>query len=82
MSVLRSGIIFLAVIYSAAISASPAYAITVLMISEIVKTGPLILVWGHFLRGIYVRLIGSWLLIRLEILRPHALLISYQIFEK
>ena len=41
MSVLRSGIIFLAVMYSDAISASAADAMTVLMICAIVKTGPL-----------------------------------------
>ena len=41
MSVLRSGTIFLAVMYSSAISASAADAITVLMICAIVKTGPL-----------------------------------------
>ena len=41
MSVLRSGIIFLAVTYSAAISASDADAIIVMMICAIVKTGPL-----------------------------------------
>ena len=41
MSLLRSGIIFLAVIYSAAISASYADAIIVIMICAIFKTGPL-----------------------------------------
>ena len=41
MSVLRSGIIFLDVMYSAAISASAAEAITNLMICAIVNTGPL-----------------------------------------
>ena len=39
MSVLRSGIIFLAVIYIAAISDSAADAITYLMICEIFNTG-------------------------------------------
>ena len=42
MSVWRSGIIFFAVINSAAISASAVDAITFLIICEIVKTGPLI----------------------------------------
>ena len=41
MSVLRSGIIFLAVMYSTAISASATDAITYLMICAIVNTGPL-----------------------------------------
>ena len=41
MSVLRSGIIFLAVTYSAIISDSADEAITFLMICEIVNTGPL-----------------------------------------
>ena len=41
MTVLRSGIVFLAVMYSAAISASAADAITFLMICTIVNTGQL-----------------------------------------
>ena len=41
MSVLCSGIIFLSVMYSAAISSSASDAITVLMIYASVKTGPL-----------------------------------------
>ena len=41
MNVLRSGIILLAVMYSAAISSSASDAITVLMIYASVKTGPL-----------------------------------------
>ena len=41
VSVLRSGIIFLAVMYSNAISASAANAITDLMICAIFNTGPL-----------------------------------------
>ena len=41
INVLRSGIIFLAVMYNAAISASAADAMTVLMICAIVKTDPL-----------------------------------------
>ena len=48
MSALRSGIIFLAVMYSAAISASAHYAITVFMICAIVKTGPLSFGLGSF----------------------------------
>ena len=46
MSVLRSGIIFLAVMYSAAISADD--AITVLMVCAIVKTGTLSFGLGSF----------------------------------
>ena len=54
MSVLRSGIIFLAVIYSAAISASAADSITFLMICAIVKTDPLSFGLGLFFeRNIY-----------------------------
>ena len=41
INVLHNGIIFLDVMYNAAISDSAAYAITVLMICAIVKTGPL-----------------------------------------
>ena len=48
MSVLRSGIIFLDVMYSAAISASAADAITYLMIFAIVNTGPLSFGFGSF----------------------------------
>ena len=48
MCVLHSGIIFFAVTYSAAISASAADAITVLMIFAIVKTGPLSFGLGSF----------------------------------
>ena len=48
MSVLRSGIIFLAVMYSADISASAADAITVLMICAIIKTGLLSFGLGYF----------------------------------
>ena len=48
MSVWRSGIIFFAVINSAAISASAANAITVLIICEIVNTGPLSFGFGSF----------------------------------
>ena len=58
MSVLRSGIIFLAVMYSAAISDSAEDVIIVLMICEIVRTGPLSFGLGSLLRGIYVRLLG------------------------
>ena len=46
--VLRSGIIFLAVMYSAAISASASAYITVLMICAIVKICPLIFCLGSF----------------------------------
>ena len=48
MSVLRSGIIFLDVMYSDAISASSAEAITDLMTCETVKTGPLSFGFGSF----------------------------------
>ena len=48
MSVWRSGIIFFAVINSAAIYASAADAITVLIIFAIVKTGPLSFGLGSF----------------------------------
>ena len=48
MSVWRSGIIFFAMINSAAISASAADAITVLIICEIVKTCPLSFGFGSF----------------------------------
>ena len=48
MSVLRSGIIFISVIYSAAISASAADAMIVLMICAMVKTGPLSFGLGSF----------------------------------
>ena len=48
MSVLRSGIIFFAVMYSAAISDSAADAMTVLMICAIFKTGPLSFGLGSF----------------------------------
>ena len=48
MSVLRSGIIFLDVMYSAAVSASAVYAITVLMICAIVNTGTLRFGLGSF----------------------------------
>ena len=48
INVLRSGIIFLDVMYNAAISASSADAMTVLMIFAIVKTGPLIFGFGSF----------------------------------
>ena len=48
ISVLCSGIIFLAVMYSAAISASAADAITFLMISAIVNTRPLSFGLGSF----------------------------------
>ena len=48
MSVLRSGIIFLAMMYSSAISASAVDSITVLMICAIVKTGPLSFGLGSF----------------------------------
>ena len=48
MSVLCSGIIFLAVMYSAAVSASAAEYITALMIFTIVNTGPLSFGFGSF----------------------------------
>ena len=48
MSLWRSGIIFFAVINSAAISASAANAITVLIICAIVNTGPLSFGFGSF----------------------------------
>ena len=48
MSVFRSDVIFLYVMYSAAISASDADAITVLMICKIVKTDPLSFGLGSF----------------------------------
>ena len=48
INVFRNGIIFLAVMYNAAISASAADAMTVLMICEIVKTGPLSFGFGSF----------------------------------
>ena len=48
MSVLSSGIIFFAVMYSAGISASAADSITFLMIFAIVNTGPLSLGLGSF----------------------------------
>ena len=64
INVLRNGIIFLAVMYNAAISASAADAITVLMIWAIVKTGPLSFGFGSFSENIYVHLIGSWILTR------------------
>ena len=48
MSVLRSGTIFLAVMYSDAISASAADAITFLMIYAIVKTVQLSFGFGSF----------------------------------
>ena len=48
MSVLRSSIIFLAVMYSAATSASADDAITYLMICEIVNTRPLSFGFGSF----------------------------------
>ena len=48
MSVWRIGIIFFAVINSAAISASAADAMTVLIISAIVNTGPLSFGLGSF----------------------------------
>ena len=50
MSVLRSGIIFLAVIYSAHILASAAEDITDTMICAIVNTGALSLALGSFMR--------------------------------
>ena len=64
MSVLCSVIIFLDVTYSAAISDSAADAITVLMFFLIFNTGPLSLVWDHFLRERYVLLLGYGILIR------------------
>ena len=48
MSVLRSGIIFFDVTYSAAISTSAADAITFLMVSAIVNTRPLRFGLGSF----------------------------------
>ena len=48
MSVFRSAIIFLDVMYSAAISASAAEATTDLMICTIVNTGPLSFGFGLF----------------------------------
>ena len=48
INVLPSGIIFLAVMYNADISASAADAITVLMICDSVKTGPLSFGFGSF----------------------------------
>ena len=48
MSVWRSGIIFFALMDSAAISASAADAIDILIICSIVKTGPLSFVLGSF----------------------------------
>ena len=48
MSLLSSGIIFLSVMHSAAISASDADAITFLMICAIVNTGPLSFGLGSF----------------------------------
>ena len=48
INVLFSGIISLAVMYNAAISASAADAITVLMIFAIVKAGPLSFGFGSF----------------------------------
>ena len=48
MSVLRNGIIFFYVIKSAAISASAADAITVLIICAIVNIGPLSFGFGSF----------------------------------
>ena len=55
MSVCRSGIIFFSVTNSAAISASAAYAITVLIICTIVNTGSLSFGFGSFSeRNIFV----------------------------
>ena len=48
INLLRSGIIFLDVVYNAAISDSAADAITVLMICATVKTGPLSFGFGSF----------------------------------
>ena len=48
MSVLRIGIVFLAGMYSAAISASAADAISFLMVCSIVNTGPLSFGLGSF----------------------------------
>ena len=48
INVLRNGIILLAMIYNAAISDSAAEAITVFMICDIVKTGPLSFGFGSF----------------------------------
>ena len=57
MSVLRNGIIFFAVIKSAAISAFTADTITVFIIFEIVNIGPLSFFLVHFLIGRYARLL-------------------------
>ena len=62
INVLRSGIIFLAVVYNAAIPSSDAYPITVFMLCAIVKIGPLSLRFGSFSKRKSVHLLGSWLL--------------------
>ena len=69
MSVLSSGIIFFAVIYSAAIYASAADAITVLNICAIVKTVPLSFGLGSFSER---NICAPALLLTLDLLRNSA----------
>ena len=81
MSVLRSGIIFLAVMYSASISASSDDEITVLMICAIVNTGPLSFGLGSFSESNICapdRLLAFDSLIKPA--SPRAPLISYHFF--
>ena len=57
ISILRNGVVYFAVIKSAAISASAADAITVLIFEQLLKLFQLVLVLVHFMRGIYELLI-------------------------
>ena len=69
MSVLCSGFIFLSVMYTAAISASAAEAITVLVLCAIFNTGTLSFGFGSFSE---IKIWASALLRALDLLRKHA----------
>ena len=66
MSVLHNGIIFFSVIKSAAISASAADAITVVIICAIVNIGPLSFGFGSFQHFEEHRSLGGSIISRLD----------------